>query len=254
MYIVYCLTNPVLEGLCKVGYTKNLNRRLKDLSSTNIPEKFKLEYYINHSINYEKQIQNEIEDLGIERKKEFFKCSPQEIKTIFQKYGEIKEIIPEEIKKDNEINKETVKINNKDRKKCYKSCKCPFCDYKSQKSNVVSHLERQKKCNDDVALNEYTKAIKSLLTSVPSLKRVACEYCQYKYSVNCIDFHKEECKLNPLNNKNKNNENLNSDKSELELEMGNEKPNENAENEKSKLNIELIIEKLNEIIILLKSK
>jgi hypothetical protein len=241
MYIVYCLTNPILEGLCKVGYTKNLERRIKDLSSAGIPENYKLEFYINYSINYEKQIQNDIVKLGIEKKKEFFKCSPMDIKTIFEKYGEIKYSLPEVKKLEN--NKEVVKTNliKKQQIKCNINCKCPFCDYKSQKSNVITHLQKQKKCNSDKTLQEYAEAVHSLLTSVQTSKRETCEYCQSKYSINSINFHKEECKFNPINISSIN-----------EIEKTNDNLEINIPILEEKLDLDFIIKKLNEIISHLK--
>jgi hypothetical protein len=59
--IVYCIYNPLLDGMVKIGITKRtVNDRIKDLN-TSLPESFECAFYIKH-INY-KSIEKELHQI-----------------------------------------------------------------------------------------------------------------------------------------------------------------------------------------------
>ena len=93
---IYCVSTPANNDRCKVGETlKGIEYRLKGLNNTAVSENFKLDYYIvvdpDKRFKIEKSIHNDIITAGYTRftGKEFFKCKPDNIKHIFEKYGNI---------------------------------------------------------------------------------------------------------------------------------------------------------------------
>ncbi len=99
---VYCVTNPLMLNILKCGGTqKDPNNRCKQLSNTSLPVNCKLEYFIQVSDwrEAEKYIHNKLIEKGYIRydKKEWFKCTPEEVKYI---YDECKLLFPiQKIKK-----------------------------------------------------------------------------------------------------------------------------------------------------------
>lgn len=81
MGLVYVFSNPSLHGQLKVGFTINsIGERLSQLnSSTSIPTKFVVEYYVeledSETYKIEQAAHAELERAGHHHGKEFFKCT-----------------------------------------------------------------------------------------------------------------------------------------------------------------------------------
>lgn len=95
---VYCFTNPSMPNLNKCGGTKrDPQTRCKELFNTSLPVECRVEYYIkvNNWRESEKEIHDKIIELGFKRFKgrEWFECSPNDIKLIFDNYPKKKQII-----------------------------------------------------------------------------------------------------------------------------------------------------------------
>lgn len=167
---IYCVSTPANNDRCKVGETlKGIEHRLKGLNTTNVSENFKLDYYIvvdpKKRFNIETSIHNEIINDGYTRftGKEFFKCNPNDIKHIFEKYGKIyykinehiienneeETNINENIKKDTNINENIDKSNIKKLRKC-ENCKKIF----DRKSTYDFHIRRKNSCTKEITENK----------------------------------------------------------------------------------------------------
>lgn len=87
---VYCMISEGIPDYIKVGFSLNINNRIIALS-TGVPFNFECKFYIEIQkelmANTEKKIHKDIVDAGFEKKKEFFKCNPEDIIYIFEKYG-----------------------------------------------------------------------------------------------------------------------------------------------------------------------
>lgn len=91
-YTLYCMINPTMPGVCKIGCTTNpVIHRAKQLSSTSHYTDFKVEFYIHvedSMIKYEKLLHDLLDSEGFKRinpKREFFRCEPKDIKKYFDK-------------------------------------------------------------------------------------------------------------------------------------------------------------------------
>ena len=89
---VYCITNKYMPNICKIGYVNTDNKtshdRAKELSRhTNCPILFDVEYDIKvkNPNKYEKRIHKKLQELRINKKREFFNCKPQDIIKYFNK-------------------------------------------------------------------------------------------------------------------------------------------------------------------------
>lgn len=85
---VYCLSNPALESMYKVGYTTNsMENRLKQLSNTSTPYPFKIEFakMVANCYEKEKMLHNLLSSDGgrVNERREFFKVPLQMIKHLF---------------------------------------------------------------------------------------------------------------------------------------------------------------------------
>ena len=104
---IYCFSNKLMPNLSKCGGTKrDPYLRCKELFNTSLPIECEVEYFIKVSDwkKMEKIIHKEILDSGFERcnKREWFKCNPEDIKHIFDKYNKVDKIINSE-KSENKI-------------------------------------------------------------------------------------------------------------------------------------------------------
>lgn len=79
---VYIFINPSMEGYIKIGHTKDLKRRLKDLDTTGIPTAFE-PYFAVRTAKYkelERVIHRELDkltDTRARKNREFFKIAPE---------------------------------------------------------------------------------------------------------------------------------------------------------------------------------
>ncbi len=74
---VYVLSNKSMPGLLKIGYSKNVSERVKQLSNTSIPTPFKCEYYIysENCAKLEKMVHLALSMYRVNDDREFFKLS-----------------------------------------------------------------------------------------------------------------------------------------------------------------------------------
>jgi hypothetical protein len=85
---VYCLSNPLYEGIYKVGFTANEpDIRMNQIYTTGVPLPFKLEFAkkVNNYQTKEKTLHKILTQYGerINPRREFFKISLAEIRTFF---------------------------------------------------------------------------------------------------------------------------------------------------------------------------
>ena len=86
---VYCLTNPCMPGVCKIGCihtaTRTSHDRARELSNSSVADDFivMFDIVVKNSYSYEKKIHQMLRHKR--QKREYFKCEPNEIKHFFYK-------------------------------------------------------------------------------------------------------------------------------------------------------------------------
>lgn len=84
--IIYILTNETFPGLVKIGFTTNLDERIRTLS-TSVPEEFECYYSCEveegTGRDVERRLHTAFEDLRVP-KKEFFKIKPRRVKAVLE--------------------------------------------------------------------------------------------------------------------------------------------------------------------------
>lgn len=179
---IYCITNPCMKDICKVGLTsKTLTDRLKGLNNTSVASCFKLEYYIevnsDERFNIEKNIHKDIVNNGYDRMpgKEFFKCNPIDIIKLFEKYGVVKyEEVNENVmvggKKEDIIVRE-VENNKKEININISKFQCKICNkFFARKANLENHSMKLFQCTPN----------KIIIKDIPNDKQ--CIYCKTIFS------------------------------------------------------------------------
>lgn len=73
---LYAMENPALPGLYKVGWSRRPDRRRKELSSTGVPEEYRLllAYPVKDAKRAESLAFSLLADLRYNNRKEFFEC------------------------------------------------------------------------------------------------------------------------------------------------------------------------------------
>jgi len=181
---IYCVSTPANVDRCKVGETlKGIGYRLKGLNNTSVSENFKLDFYIvvdaKNRFNIETSIHNEIIKAGFSRftGKEFFKCLPDNIKSIFEKYGKVYTKINEhelvEMSggdlEDDDLEENINILTNKIRK-------CGRCNKVFNKiSHYKDHLNRKFPCKLHEPVN--TEINKNDIKEKIKLKLRKCDKC-----------------------------------------------------------------------------
>ena len=93
---VYILSNPSIPGMVKIGYTNNEpDVRVKEINrATGIPTDFVVEFALPCVNGYEVEqlVHEELEDLRVSNRKEFFKVSVEDAVYLIQEIGEDYEI------------------------------------------------------------------------------------------------------------------------------------------------------------------
>ena len=139
---VYCMISEGIPNYIKVGFSLNINNRIIALS-TGVPFNFECKFYIEIKkelmANTEKKIHKDIVDAGFEKKKEFFKCNPEDIVYIFEKYGIV---IYDKLKQNDTIVSKCKIINNNNKQKEYIQFNCIYCNYFTNiKCNYLKHIK-----------------------------------------------------------------------------------------------------------------
>jgi hypothetical protein len=79
---VYCLSNPAMPGLLKIGFTdRPIVNRLKELSAaTGVPEAFEVEFCVRvrNASDLERRLHFELREFRVSTQKEFFRLSIEE--------------------------------------------------------------------------------------------------------------------------------------------------------------------------------
>ena len=183
---VYCIVNDELANLCKCGGTKNSPQyRCDQLSNTSLPVKCNLAYFIevNDWKIAEKYVHNKITDMGIERCKgrEWFKCKPDDIITVFDECKKLYGYNGENNKKEDTENTKVAKNkkvikSTKDAKntKIIKVIKyhCKTCNYKTNdSSNFCRHTKQKSHLKKAEAMQDNDK-IKIKLIEMENEKKL----------------------------------------------------------------------------------
>jgi hypothetical protein len=94
---VYCITNKYMPNLCKIGFVNTENKtsfdRAKELSQhTCCPFPFEVEFDIKvkNPHKYERRIHKKLNNLRINKRREFFQCNPDDIIKYFNRDNLIK--------------------------------------------------------------------------------------------------------------------------------------------------------------------
>lgn len=93
--IVYVLTNPAMPGLTKIGFTTELEQRLRSLDTTGLPLPFEC-FYAAEVIDcrrVERALHEAFDDHRIRKSREFFRLSPEKPRPIIRLLA-IKEVTP----------------------------------------------------------------------------------------------------------------------------------------------------------------
>ena len=79
--IVYVLTNPAMQGYVKVGRTRDLNKRLKELDNTSTPLPFECAYAaeVDNPEEVESLLHDAFADARTRSTREFFEVNPERI-------------------------------------------------------------------------------------------------------------------------------------------------------------------------------
>ena len=83
---VYCITNPALAGLCKIGVTRRLDitKRINELNAAGVPYDFQIEgiTFSDDCFTLESALHKRFDycrENKLNRHKEFFRVTPQEV-------------------------------------------------------------------------------------------------------------------------------------------------------------------------------
>lgn len=93
---VYILTNPTIPDLVKIGRTKNLEERLKSLSShSGVPVPFQCFYCceVTDGSEVEKRLHFGLGDHRVNPKREFFRINPERVKVLLEGWS-IRDLTP----------------------------------------------------------------------------------------------------------------------------------------------------------------
>ncbi|WP_163372847.1 GIY-YIG nuclease family protein [Endozoicomonas acroporae] len=85
---VYVMTNNVIPGICKIGYSKDPELRAKQISSgTGVIGSFKVHFQIPGGIELEKKIHNLLRKERVSMNREFFRITPDDAVEVLKSNG-----------------------------------------------------------------------------------------------------------------------------------------------------------------------
>ena len=215
---IYALSNEAMPGLIKIGFTENIDSRMKTLCSTGVPIMFKciLAKNVQDTKDSEKFVFKDLVNYRYNKSREFFKCDYEIIKKSFDKVeGEYIDVIQFNIKKEKKKKKEKIleekeieeelegegEVEEEDNviKFTCKRCNISF----SRKSNLQTHLKRKNPCI--CVNNEYNDINIQVLIDKLSKNNISgitynCNYCGSKFNYTSNKSrHQKTCKKNPNN-------------------------------------------------------
>jgi len=93
--IVYVLTNESMEGMVKIGRTKNIEKRIKFLDNTSVPLPFQCFYAaeVKNAALVEGKLHRIFVDKRIRTNREFFRVDANQVREAIQ-LAEIKDVTP----------------------------------------------------------------------------------------------------------------------------------------------------------------
>lgn len=79
MLIVYILTNQAMPDTLKIGITKNLEDRMRNIDNTSVPLPFECFYAVEveNASAIEKAIHEGLDDCRVRQNREFFNTTPE---------------------------------------------------------------------------------------------------------------------------------------------------------------------------------
>ncbi len=85
---VYCMSNPEMSGLLKIGYTERpMDERVQEANaSTWVPQPFSIEFakHVNEPNAKEQTIHRILKEKRVNPKREFFRVSTEEVRLLFE--------------------------------------------------------------------------------------------------------------------------------------------------------------------------
>lgn len=93
--IIYILTNESMPGLCKIGWTEDLKKRLQSLNNTSVPSPFNIYYAaeVRSGRQDEAWLHSIFDDRRYRKNREFFEVDPERV-VVALKRIEIKDVTP----------------------------------------------------------------------------------------------------------------------------------------------------------------
>ena len=91
MPYIYCLSNPAMPGLIKLGAVhindKNVTDRANELFTTGVPDKFNIEFFaeVEDSRGIERKIHDILDKYRNNASREFFRIQSDDAKCIIEK-------------------------------------------------------------------------------------------------------------------------------------------------------------------------
>ena len=113
---VYVLINSAMVGYVKIGLTKDLNKRLRNLDNTSMPLPFECFYaaIVNDAAFVEKQLHKTFKDHRTRQNREFFEISPERVVAAL-KLVEIEDVTPKNDIVENEDDQQALNTARKRR-------------------------------------------------------------------------------------------------------------------------------------------
>jgi len=90
---LYVITNISMPGLCKVGITNNLEKRLSDLNKTGVPTRFQLyeSFELENAELLEQEVLKHFSDKRLNRRREFIEEHPERVSDFIREHkGKVK--------------------------------------------------------------------------------------------------------------------------------------------------------------------
>ena len=173
----YCLSNISMPDIVKFGFTADHPiTRAKDLFTTGVPTPFNIDFVVElpkgFGCDFEKKIHERLSHCRVNKSREFFNSTPEEVKNIVEnEFGyktlDISDLPPPVSKSQNNI-KKNIELYEQLKEK-YEATKEYANEFLSKLENPGTELRSKEKGNNVVEVTIY-------------------KYDDKKYTFNCLDF------------------------------------------------------------------